>query len=212
MKQVKLSDIGLTGFSKILIVDPKSKKQEIFKIGHSKVSATFLPQHEVESTKSINFVDCAGFMDNRNSETSIANSLNIKGCFQAAKEVKICILISYQTLKSDRGRSCADLIKILIELFGSNNNLEIHSRSIIIICTQAESDALEEVKFLLTDGTSIKYLKEQIYLYNPIDENKGDYLKKDAVLSIIEKIPGIKEKTGIFNTVVTPEDELKLPQ
>lgn len=103
------------------------------KIGHSKLSQTFIPDVVYDYELNLAYIDCPGFNDNRGSEINIANAVNIRQCFQEVKSIRIIIIINYNTFKTDRGQGVRELVEMTKQLFGSEEKL-LENRDSIMIC------------------------------------------------------------------------------
>ena len=232
------AQLGITGLDKVVIV--KSKQEggpcdEVMKIGHSKLSMTFMP-HIVLDAQGRAYCDCPGFLDNRGVEINIANAVNIKKAFTNAQSVRIVILINYHTLKADRGRGLSDMIEIACDLFGSKENLIQFQDSILLGITQIplaaardeedDDDSTPTLRTLqewiadteLQDPfaeQTLKSLAEKVFIYDPLDNPHLQYngsWKKDQILHQIDNLTPISEPLTIFRTVLTAADEKGLKQ
>jgi len=214
MEQKSPKELGIKGFDKVIVV--KSKKDggvfdELMRIGHSKSSMTFMPQVEKDERNMLTYVDCPGFLDNRGAEINIANAVNIKNTVNLSKSAKVIMLINYHSLKSDRGRGLADMLKISSDLFSSTKNLIKNKRSILIGISNAPTDMdFESLReWLLEDNLEgINELKDCVFTFDPLDRKIEGGWNRNEILAKICSLRPITEK--IFKTVLTTEDEAKL--
>ena len=110
----------------IIVVKPISrggKKNEIMKIGHTDISETFLLNSYFENNLKYFFIDCPGFRDNRGEVINISNSINIRYLLAKIQNLKVMIVVNYQSLLNDRSSSFRDLIFNLKSLFGNEKNI-----------------------------------------------------------------------------------------
>ena len=90
---------------KVIEVIPKNKggsKNEIMKIGHGKISFTFVPQVVWNEELGLLIMDCPGFLDNRGAEINISNAVNVRNITSVAGNIKIVVCVSYFSLLTDR--------------------------------------------------------------------------------------------------------------
>ena len=113
-------------------MDEENGRKSIMQIGHTNESKTFIPDVQAVSGQRLTFVDTPGFKDNRGPEINIANATNISATIQAAKSVRIMALLSYSELIAQRGRGLIELLGVLIELFGTTEQLKAVVSSIIL--------------------------------------------------------------------------------
>eukprot|EP00540_Astrosyne_radiata_P000297 CAMPEP_0116823504 /NCGR_PEP_ID=MMETSP0418-20121206/875_1 /TAXON_ID=1158023 /ORGANISM="Astrosyne radiata, Strain 13vi08-1A" /LENGTH=1063 /DNA_ID=CAMNT_0004451765 /DNA_START=1006 /DNA_END=4194 /DNA_ORIENTATION=- len=211
-------ELGKKGLGKLVVVKPVSeggRLNEVMPIGHDKVSKTFMPQIEVNPTKSgVVYCDCPGFLDNRGSEINISNAVNIKRVLQQAKSVKILVLINYHALRADRGRGLSDMLKICTQLFGSSANLARSKDALLLGITQVPSEeadlsALQD--WLVEDTPEIMHvLSERLFLYDPLDCQAGDYCDRGQCTTHLSALRGLTHAGRMFQTVLTESDECKL--
>lgn len=189
---------------------------EIMRIGHGRLSQTFVPQAEPVTGSPLTIVDCPGYSDNRGAEINIANAVNIKQVLNSAKSVRFVVLLSYHSLMADRAKAVASLLKIIADLFGSLENLKQHKESILIGITMVPlGTTCEELKAYLKDDPAqvipaMNHLVDCIFTYDPMNRSIADRL---SVPSLREKILGsasICEESASFQTVLTPSDEKEL--
>ena len=134
MESVRAKDLGLKGGGKVVRVAEGSQRNELFRIGHANVSQTFIPGFAGSDAlgDQVTLVDCPGFFDNRGPEINVANAVNIKQALSHFKEMRVVVLINYNSIKADRGRGVRDLIKIMRELFGDTERLLASMESVVV--------------------------------------------------------------------------------
>jgi hypothetical protein len=120
-----------------MVVSKSSKIPELMKIGHNNRSQTFCPQVENVGNndlmlKNYVFVDCPGFLDNRGFEVNIANAVNIKKTIGVASTARVVVIINYHSLMSDRGKGVQDLFRIITSIFGTEENANLHAKSLLL--------------------------------------------------------------------------------
>ena len=203
-------------------------KPELMPIGHSKKSATFVP--DVAQGEDFAFLDCPGFLDNRGPEINIANAVNIKQALHGAASVKVVVIINYYSIMVDRGRGQRELVKILRDLFGSADNIVRCAGSILLGVSQvpekkynARTGKLSDVQlkhvrgqFSDTEGmdedtaTVVKLLAKSLFVYHPLDMGNESWLNRKQLTTTIQGMDGIADPSRIFQSVLTFEDEAVL--
>ena len=117
-----------------MVVRADSPVAELMRIGHTCSSETFAPQVE-DATASLGpgfaFADCPGFLDNRGFEINVANAVNVRHTAAAATSAVVVVVINYYSLRADRGKGLHDLLRILIGLFGSAEQVRAHAQSVL---------------------------------------------------------------------------------
>jgi hypothetical protein len=186
-----------------------------FPIGHTKQSETFMPAIALEpmSSDPIAYCDCPGFLDNRGSEINIANAVNIRRILQAARSVRIVVLISDMTLVADRCRGLTDMLRICTQLFGSADTIRKHKESLLLGVTQASLDTtVGELQKDLQEGTPeiMQVLSDRLFLYDPQDRGGADFWDRTACISGIKSLVPMRYTGDLFQTVLDARDEQKL--
>lgn len=222
MERVPPRQLGLLGTEKLVVA--KSKSDEIFPIGHSKQSMTFIPQIAI-SEEGLTLCDCPGFLDNRGFEINIANAVNTRTVFLKAKTIKIIVLINYHSLLADRARGLSELMQICFQLFGSRENLIKYKESILVGIAQIplgfEKKELQLLKDYIADTPLAdplekqcwQALSERVFVYDPVDPELLEYSgawNREFVLQQINLLKQIEVTAHIFKTVLTPEDQTGL--
>lgn len=221
MERIDPEDLGIKSpHSEIVIT-----KDEITPIGHNpKKSMTFMPCLAIH--RDTKFIDAPGFLDKRGSEINTANAVNVRAALTCASELKIVILINYNSLLADRARGLTEMIKICCDLFGSKEELVRHRNSLMLGISQVPLDynprrkvkTLANLREFLTEpplsddfeNTTIRSLAERIFIYDPLDDLEhlkySGALTKAQVMEKIAALPTIKDPGAIFKTVLTSED------
>ena len=219
MIQKTPKELGIKGLKKLVVVRSKLEGgacDEVMPIGHDKTSKTFMPQIASDpSSSALAYCDCPGFLDNRGAEINIANAVNIKRALQAAKCVKVLILINYHSLLADRGRGLRDMLNICTQLFGSTANLERYQDALLLGVTQVPEDVdLDSLSAWLLEDTPkvMQVLSKRLFLYDPLNRGGADFWTQAQCAS---QLAGLKcipqsQSCSLFQTVLTAEDEQKL--
>jgi 50S ribosome-binding GTPase len=224
MKLISLKEAGLSsrrrGF--VAVSEPSEVCPVVpFSIGHEKESETFMPTIALDSTSpdSTAYCDCPGFMENTGAEINIANAVNIRRILQAARSIRIVILISDKTLdiEADRCRGLTDMLRICTQLFGNADNIKKHKASLLLGVTRSPVyttiDELQEVlQGSNPENTSetLKVLSDRLFLYDPLDEGGPDFLRRERCLEEIKSLEPIRYAGDLFQTVLDARDEQKL--
>ena len=216
---------------KIFRVSASSPVPELMHIGHTNVSATFLPDVQPSSIDlpggaEAVFIDCPGFLDNRGASINIANAVNIKATLNASANARIIIILNYHSLKADRSRGLRELGQILTDLFGSASRVLDNIDSLLLGVTKCpkfddegeEPTELEDIRKLVSDGTGLgesmaevlRKLAEAMFLYHPCDKGNSTWLKQTELVERVRCLQPILEPNGIFQTVLNPSDEREL--
>ncbi len=106
--------------NKEYLVDLEGRKYPL--IGHRLgESQTLYP--EVFQAGELYLCDCAGFFDTRSEIEGIAASLNLQHAMNAARSIKLLIIINYAELQAARGTAFTKLIELLSKLFNDFNQI-----------------------------------------------------------------------------------------
>jgi len=133
MESVRRKNIGLSGRGSIIRVKAGQRDTAVTDIGHdTQKSATFLPTTARCTADGQVYCDCPGFLDNRGPEINIANAVNTRAMLLAARSVKLLVLINYDSIKADRGCGLQDMVRILLQMFASEQALQQHQDSILL--------------------------------------------------------------------------------
>jgi energy-coupling factor transporter ATP-binding protein EcfA2 len=184
-----------------------------FLIGHGKESETFMPQIAAPDNDSLAYCDCPGFLDNRGAETNIANAVNIRRVLQAARSVRIVILISDKTFDADRCRGLTDMLRICTQLFGSADNIKKYKESLLLGVTRAPGNTtIDEMQGFLQENTPeiMKVLSDRLFLYDPMDGGGEDFWDREQCLAELKALEPIRYAGDLFQTVLDARDEKTL--
>jgi len=206
------------GSKRIVCVSADSQVSEMMKIGHTNQSMTFIPDLEVDEL--FTYLDCPGFLDNRGAEINIANAVNIKSAVCLAHAVRVLVLINYNSLEADRGRGLRELLKVLIELFGTIDALRQACSSILLGVSKVpyhsygEEMTLDDVRGLFEDTTGLdadsvtvlRYLSQRMFIYDPLDGGSESWIGRQGLIKLIQDLPPLREPRYAFHTVLTVED------
>jgi energy-coupling factor transporter ATP-binding protein EcfA2 len=215
MAERKKKELGMKGTGKVIVVEGGDS---LAKIGHDKNSATFLPDIIIDPDARVTYCDCPGFMDNRGAEINIANAVNIRTAARQSKTIRVIVLISYKSIESDRGRGLKELLKILQDLFGDDEQLMKHKDSVLLGITRfpRTEDTLEDLQEEIAEESAssavIADLAQRAFIYDPLDRPFEDNcgLKREAVLKAILAMPPLDGNGNIFRTVLLATDERKV--
>ena len=213
MKRVKLQAEG----EYVFVVDRGGDVPEVMTIGHNKtVSKTFMPQISEDTEDQTLYVDCPGFLDTRAAVINIANAANIRAAIARAGSVRFVVLISYHSIKADKGRGFMQTIEICRDLFGSDKELKRNIDSVLLGVTHVPMEyGLQTMKYLLTKDTSsevIKLLAAQLFIYDPTDRpfDEGGGLERAEILARLQKLIKVTKPHRGFKMVLVDRDELTL--
>lgn len=212
----------------VVRVAPTSKKPEIMKIGHTNKSQTFMPEI-VTTEEGLTFCDCPGFLDNRGAEINIANKVNIKIALEAARSIKVIILINHHSIMAEKGGGFKKMIQIACNLFGSRENLLKYQESILLGVTQiplaeegCDPDPLQDLKDKIAnadagsfDKATLIELSNRLFIYDPMNRKKLAYegaLQRGEIIGKIYDLNPIKSSECIFQTALDSDDEKKLEE
>jgi energy-coupling factor transporter ATP-binding protein EcfA2 len=223
MKLAKLSELGLKGVKKVVVVNPASIRPEVMSIGHGRRSHTFMPQIVPDPDNNNQaYCDCPGFTDNRGAEINIANAINTRRVLQQARGVKAVFLTSYNGLSDDRGASIGAMESMCQQMFGGIENLRRYQNAVLLGITKAPLYEYDEpltrnmVQELLTqDNTpTAQILASRVFLFDPLDRGKDnpDFWSRERCLTEIDRLSIIprQEATTLFQTVLTDGDRTHL--
>ncbi|XWN35694.1 MAG: sister chromatid cohesion protein PDS5 [Roseivirga sp.] len=208
-------ELGLKGLDKIVVVQPRHEGgdiEELTPIGHKKESKTFIPQIET-APDGTTYCDCPGFLDNRGPEINIANAVNVRAALAQARSVKVIVLINYHSLRADRGRGLADLIKMVTDMFGDVEKVRQHAPSLLFGISQVPLDMEVEVlrDWLLEEAPPVMHtLVERLFLFDPLDRPLEGAWNRAECLRQLASLPPITHPDSIFRTMLSDSDQQKL--
>lgn len=216
MESKSAKSMGIKGtMGHVVVVKPVSEggmRDELVTIGHGNVSQTFLPNVLIDDETELCFCDCPGFLDNRGTEFNIANAVNLTTTLGQAKEVKVVVLISYDTIKADRGRGMSELITICTNLFGSVDKIKQHIDCLLIGCTFLDPiNSLEDLKDCLTHKMPpiMTDLVKRLFLIDVLTTREGWWGREECIEQI-RSMSAVRNPSDIFQTVLLASDEKKL--
>lgn len=188
-----------------------------FSIGHTKQSETFLPTIALEpvALDPLAYCDCPGFSDNRGSEINIANAVNIRRMLQAARSVRVVILISQGTLSIEAGRcsGLTDMLRICTQLFGSADTIRKHKKSLLLGVTRSHLSTIkEQLQIYLKQGTPeiMQVLADRLFLYDPQDRGGPAFWDRAACIQQLKSLVPMRYTGDLFQTALDARDEQKL--
>jgi GTPase SAR1 family protein len=112
-------------------------KKNLPKIGHGAKSETSHPTLYHEAKKNCFLLDCAGFGDTRSNEDRVSISLAMESAFRNASNINsVFIVINYNDLISERGKSIKKLAKMMMSLF---SDIEKAAKSLHFVFTHLDS-------------------------------------------------------------------------
>jgi hypothetical protein len=216
--------LGLKGTGKLAVVVPTAEGgglDEMMKVGHNNKSQTFIPQIATDQSGKRTYCDCPGFLDNRAVVINIANAANIRRSLAAAGSVKILVLISYHSMKADRGKGLRDMLNICLHLFGSVEGIKRHYKSLLLGVTQfplteeAGGGNLEDLKDEITQEPCdeiLRLMAERLFVFDVCDRpfEDGNGWSKVKFLQELSSLPPLQSPGKLFHTVLTDSDEIKL--
>ena len=205
-------------------VAPDSTIPEVMPIGHGEPSQTFLPRIVLDPNNLGNaYCDCPGFFDNRGPEINIANAINTKQILQQAKGVKAILLTSYNGLCEDRGTSMQNLMKMCLQMFGNENNLERYQNAILLGITKApiytrngQPISINAIRNRLTQSRNktAQILAKRVFLFDPLDRGSEnpDFWSLERCRTEIAQLDTIpqQEARELFQTALNNDDRAHL--
>jgi serine/threonine protein kinase len=223
MVEKKRKAIGLKGTGSIILVDGPAAVAKTH-IGHEKnKSATFLPIIVTTSlttpkltSATITYCDLPGFLDNRGAEINIANAVNTRMTLMKASSVKIVALVAYDTINSDRGHGLTAMLKILKDMFSSDETVQDYGAILLGVTkfplNYSLEDLKEEILEMVPHSEMVKQLTERLFVYDPLDRDYDDKkgLKKQEIVERIVGMTPITDTSSVFKTVLLDSDEVAL--
>eukprot|EP00540_Astrosyne_radiata_P020123 CAMPEP_0116836422 /NCGR_PEP_ID=MMETSP0418-20121206/8088_1 /TAXON_ID=1158023 /ORGANISM="Astrosyne radiata, Strain 13vi08-1A" /LENGTH=572 /DNA_ID=CAMNT_0004466191 /DNA_START=1057 /DNA_END=2775 /DNA_ORIENTATION=+ len=213
-------------FEKVRIVlkplpDGGNCEKSFTEIGYdSVVSKTFMPKVVPDvgvGNEFMTYVDFPGFADSRGTEINLSNAVNIRAIMQYAKSARIVMLVSLDSIKTDRGAGFKNTLNLLRQVFGDDTTLLRYRKSLLFGITKAPLEAtLGDVKDLLKKEDTLMHnavinsLSDQLFLYDPIDRGSGDFLSRSQLREWLKVLPSIPSPDDILHTALTPSDKLYL--
>ncbi len=166
-----------------VIVDPKSKENEVALIGHGGEARTAVPQLIPEITFGfgnqqeckLNLCDIAGLCDNRGVEVVIANAVLLKELVKQAKSVRFVLVFDIRGLEG-RGKSWVEVAQLLHDTFrGVVGEGEDNLR---VIFTRSQNLEQEKMSIqALKKGKISGRLSEFAITYDPLDPKERNNLR-----------------------------------
>lgn len=154
-------------------------------------------------------------------EINISNAVNIKSVVCMASEVRVLVLINYNSLQADRGRGLRETLKVLIDLFGTIGALKQSCSSILLGVSQVakhhndgEEVDLDNVRGLFEDTTGLddesiavlRQLSQLMFIYDPLDEGGESWITRQGLIKLIQDLPPIRQPQHAFHTVLNTDD------
>ena len=100
--------------------------------------------------KKLLLCDLPGFLETRGREVGIANAINNHRIMSSTAAIQLLLLIEFSTLTSTRARGVTDVRDLLIQLFGTQEELTKHAPSILIGVTKVDAKVpVEKLKVWL---------------------------------------------------------------
>jgi len=212
-----------------MVVRDDSELEELMRIGHTNRSETFSPQVE-DATDSLGsgfaYADCPGFLDNRGFEINVANAANVRHTVCAASSAVVVVVVNYYSLRADRGKGLHDLLRILLSLFGSVEQVEAHAPSVLLAISQApvthpETGAAMSIeRYLRTllspsgldtaTGEVLHALSGRVCVFHLLGRGDSSWLTRDALLERVRGLPPIGTPSSLFQSVLGSEDRERL--
>jgi energy-coupling factor transporter ATP-binding protein EcfA2 len=207
-------------YGNVVAVQPRSEGgpcDEVMPIGHEETSKTYMPQvASAPDASSLFYCDCPGFSDNRGSEINMVNAVNIKHVLQAAKCVKVVILIDFHTARSSRGHGLKETMKLCTQLFGNDTAPAKFQDSVMLGVTRAPEnislDALGRLLERADPSPIMQTLSKRVFLYDPLDRGGAYFCSRVGLTEQLAGLQGIPqaESCSMFQTVLTADDEQTL--
>lgn len=230
MERIDPKSIGASALKRIVVVKPISKggiRNEVMKIGHIPTqSETLLPETTIQDE--LVLCDCPGLLENRGFEISVANAVTLRTLIEKVDNIKIVLLVNYNSLYGDRSRGFLDTLSFCLNLFGSEDKLFTHAQSILLGVTHIplhdpqndQQRTLEDLRQIVRTinlngdfrADTIQRLTSQLFIYDPTDkpiefqgsDNRASLIRK------VKKLPSIQKAAAITKTVLTTEDRTGL--
>jgi hypothetical protein len=195
------------GHKKVYEVSKESEIEALVKIGHNSESETFFPR--VVTDERFTYCDCPGFLETRGLSIDLANAINTTRTLCAAKSIHIVLLIDYKTLGGDRAQGIRQCIRLMTDLFGSEEKIQHYQKAIAIGVTQVPpgeidsglGNSLQAIKAGLEEvkDPTLNTLLPNLFIFHLQDEiflNGG--ISRDELTGMIENMPVIDQPENIF--------------
>lgn len=213
-------EMGIEGLEdKVVTVLPLSEGgplDEIMPIGHGRKTKTFLPQ--IEGSRSHEspyaYCDCPTFLE-RWPEVNIANVVSMRIALRETRNVRLVVLINYNSLAANRGRGLADTLQICLRLFGSSHQVRMHKDSVLLGITHVPAmKRLDKVrKFILDESPEVLgSLVERMFFFDVLDQGGEDFSTLAGCWSIISALTPLEDKGTLFHVALTESEECLLKQ
>lgn len=189
-------------------------------IGHSRnsrFSETFLPKMVPIPDQSYCLIDCPGFLDNRGSEISLSNALNIRTMMHKASRVGVLLLIDQHSIQADRGTGFASSIEYLKQLFGSEQKVRQNRQGILIGISKiapsgSQSFSLEDVKHLFQHHPNelIQELADRVFTFDPLDARLEGGWSLSTIRGALRNLRWITSPKELFKIPLGSKEEALL--
>lgn len=217
---------GIESLAELVVVKNTSEQPEVMKIGHSKISETFMP--DIKSIGGRAYCDCPGFGDNRGVEINVANVVNTRRVILGNHGTRLVILINYHALMADKAVGLKTTINIAKQIFGNERIFQTHKNSILVGITQVpelsrrqSQRPLESLKSWLVseDGGQldsfereiIQSFAQRLFIYHPLDMvnelNWDGGLRRHDLLNTLDQMGEIYSPNEVFSIALTADDE-----
>ncbi len=158
-------------------------------IGHGAESQTSHPTLYHEAERNCFLLDCAGFGDTRTDEDRVSISLAMESALRNAASINtIFVVINYNDLLAERGKSIKRLANMMMSLF---SKLEEATKSLYFVFTHLDSLRNEILFNKLRESEDSDIQLTQMALENSVESELNTRL-----LSIINNIISTLERTA----------------
>ena len=130
-----------------------------------------------------------------------------------ATEVRVVVLINYNSIKADRGKGVRDLIKILRDLFGDAERLLASMASVVVGVSRAplkdeddefvlSADVIEQLcnpsGFEEAQQKVLEKIQKGAFLFHPLDRGHESWDTRTQLLERINALPPITDPAAVF--------------
>jgi hypothetical protein len=154
---------------------------------------------------------------------------NIKQTIAAANSVRVVVLINYFSLSADRGNGLRQLVKILLNLFGTAETFENSAAAMLVGVSRvpprqmldgvnATDVTLDDVISQLGDTSGlaqeeakvVNLLTTRCFIMHPTDLGDSSWTTQKQLVQRIRGLTPIVDPSKIFETVLIADDMVKL--
>lgn len=164
----------------------------------STVSRTFIPEMVIDENKNV-WYDCPGFADTRNETVDIANAVLRKRIIRSAKNIKIVMVVNYESVTKGHNRDDFDnLLKYTTQMLKQYSHFV---ESISLVVTKAPTRHIQRTGIVENSEGSVQNTTAEFltdYYYILMEKSKFKLAQIKLVQALLKNSDGTYPKISIF--------------